>query len=56
MTSRDAETAYQAFMAMPLSEWLGLLQDLLAGGVLEPVEQSAWERAAIDRAKSEIDL
>jgi hypothetical protein len=49
----NAEDAYQAFLSMPTSEWLGLLASLLRGGVLTPAEQEGFERAVQDRPKSE---
>jgi hypothetical protein len=47
----NPEVAYQAFMSMPLSEWLGLIQSLLSGGVLTPAEQEGFNRAADDRGR-----
>lgn len=45
----NAEDAYQAFMSMPQSEWLGLVGSLLGGGILTPAEQEGFERAVKDR-------
>ncbi len=41
--------AYEAFMAMPDSEWAGLTASLLAGGVLTVAEQQGFEKAMQER-------
>jgi hypothetical protein len=41
----NAQDAYEGFMSMPDSEWLGLIGSLLRGGVLTPAEQEGFERA-----------
>lgn len=46
---KDPELAYQAFMSMPQSEWLGLVSSLLRGGVLEPAEMEGFLRATKER-------
>jgi hypothetical protein len=46
---KDPDLAYQAFMSMPQSEWLGLVGSLLRGGVLEPAEMEGFLRATKDR-------
>lgn len=47
----NADDAYAAFMSMGLSEWLGLIDSLLSGGVLRPEEQKGFERAVQDRKR-----
>ena len=42
---KDADAAYEAFMSMPESEWLGLIGSLFGCGVLEVEEQKGFERA-----------
>lgn len=48
----NPDDAYAAFMAMPQSEWLGLVASLMSGGVLTPAEQQGFERAVEDRGKA----
>lgn len=47
----NPEDAFQAFVSMPQSEWLGLVGSLLNGGVLTPAEQEGFERAVDERVK-----
>lgn len=46
---KNADDAYEAFMAMPRSEWVGLIGSLIHGGVLEPEEQKGFDRALKER-------
>lgn len=47
---RSEQDAYEAFMAMSQSEWLGLLSSLFCGGgVLTVVEQDGFDRAMDER-------
>lgn len=54
MAVRDYQSSYEAFMAMPESEWMALLGSLFRGGILEPEEQRAFEVAMADRQKPEM--
>lgn len=45
----DSGEAYRQFMAMPDTEWAGLVASLLAGGVLETAEQEGFQQALLDR-------
>lgn len=47
----DPDDAYEIFMAMPQSEWLGLIASLIKGGVLTPAESAGFHRACDDRKK-----
>lgn len=47
----NPDDAFEAFMAMPLSEWRGLLGSLVRGGILTPAEQQGFDRAAAERSK-----
>jgi hypothetical protein len=49
---KNADDAYQAFMSMPYSEWLGLLASMMGGGRLEIEEQKGFERALKDRRQT----
>lgn len=48
----NADDAYAIFMAMPDSEWLGLIGSLISGGVLTPAEEAGFIRASEDRRRS----
>lgn len=48
---KDADAAFAAFMAMPPSEWLGLIASFAQGGVLEPEERKGFDRACAVREK-----
>jgi hypothetical protein len=48
----NAADAYEAFMSMERSEWLGLLASLMRGGVLQPEEHKGFERALRTRGAS----
>lgn len=41
----NAEDAYLTFMEMDASEWRGLCNSLLRGGVLQPEERKGFMRA-----------
>jgi len=45
----NADDAYTEFIAMPTSEWRGLFNSLVNGGVLEPAEMVGYERALAER-------
>jgi hypothetical protein len=49
----NESAAYRVFMAMPESEWQGLVRSLLAGGVLTPAEQRGFDAALEDRGNIE---
>lgn len=45
----NPEDAYEAFMSMPASEWFGLIDSLMRGGVLTTAEQEGFNQALTDR-------
>lgn len=45
----NADDAFAVFMAMPASEWAGLISSLLHGGVLTPAEKIGFDRALGER-------